>query len=157
TRETAGEIDFMLAHAPRALDAAFIGLDRVATIVRSMQDFAHPDGNARTSIDLNRAIESTLTIAANECKRVADVRTELGPLPPVSCHAGEINQAILNLVINAVHAIQDTVGTTGAKGTITVSTRQDGREVEIAVRDTGTGIPDAIRDKIFNPFFTTKE
>jgi signal transduction histidine kinase len=96
-------------------------------------------------------------IAAHECKYVADVATELAELPPVRCNAGEINQAVLNLVINAAHAIRDVVGETGARGKITVRTRRDGNEVEIAVGDTGTGIPPEIRDKIYDPFFTTKE
>src|SRR5262249_3849630 len=90
-REAACEIDFLLAHSPRALEAALVGLGRVAEIVRSIQDFAHPDSNQKIAVDLNRAIESTLLIAANECQLVADVHTELAPLPPVCCHAGEIN------------------------------------------------------------------
>jgi signal transduction histidine kinase len=96
-------------------------------------------------------------IAAHEYKYVADVATELGDLPPVRCNAGEINQAVLNLVINAAHAIRDVVGQTGARGKITVSTRHDAGEVEIAISDTGTGIAPEIRDQIYDPFFTTKE
>jgi len=125
--------------------------------VRSMKDFAYPDRDEKTPIDLNRAIESTLMIAAHECKYVADVETDLAPLPPVSCHAGEINQAVLNLVINAAHAIRDLVGASGTKGKITVRTRCLPHAVEIAVSDTGCGIADRIRDKIYDPFFTTKE
>jgi signal transduction histidine kinase len=122
-----------------------------------MKDFAHPDRDEKTLVDLNRAIESTLMIAANECKYVADVHTELAAIPLVRCNGGEINQAVLNLVINAAHAIRDVVGQSGQKGKIVVRTRRDGGEVEIAISDTGTGIPDAIRDKIYDPFFTTKE
>jgi signal transduction histidine kinase len=85
------------------------------------------------------------------------VETDLAPLPLVRCNSGEINQAVLNLMINAAHAIHDVVGESGAKGKIVVRTRQDGGEVEIAISDTGGGIPSAIRDKIYDPFFTTKE
>jgi len=155
--EAEADIDYVLAKGPGALDDALHGLGRVAAIVRSMKEFAHPDRNEKTLVDLNRAVENTLMVAASECKYVADVRTELAPLPLVYCNAGEINQAVLNLVVNAAHAIRDLVGQTGAKGTITVCTRHDGSEVEIAIRDTGTGIPRAIRDKIYDPFFTTKE
>ncbi|HZJ63573.1 MAG TPA: AAA family ATPase [Kofleriaceae bacterium] len=155
--EEEADVDYALSNAPGALDAALVGLGRVTAIVRSMKDFAHPDRDEKTPVDLNRAVESTLMIAANECKYVADVHTELGALPPVRCNGGEINQAVLNLVINAAHAIRDVVGDTGARGKITVATRQDGREVEIAISDTGTGIPPAVRDKIYDPFFTTKE
>jgi signal transduction histidine kinase len=155
--EPDGDVDYAIANTPPALDAALEGLARVATIVRSMKDFAHPDRDEKTLVDLNRAIESTLMIAAHECKYVADVHIELAALPPVRCNGGEINQAILNLVINAAHAIRDVVRQTGARGRIDVRTRRDGSEVEIAIRDTGTGIPAAIRDKIYDPFFTTKE
>jgi len=153
----AGDVDYALANTAPALDAAGDGLGRVAAIVRSMKDFAHPDRDERTLVDLNRAIESTLVIAAHECKYIAEVDTEFLPLPPVRCNAGEINQAVLNLVINAAHAIRDVVGDTGARGKIDVRTRRDGPDVEIAITDSGTGIPEAIRDKIYDPFFTTKE
>src|SRR5678816_940988 len=119
-----------------------------------MKDFAHPDRDEKTLVDLNRAIESTLIIAANECKYVAEVHTELAALPLVRCNGGEINQAVLNLVINAAHAVRDVVGDSGARGQIAVTTRQLHDEVEIAIGDTGTGIPEAIRDKIYDPFFT---
>jgi predicted ATPase/signal transduction histidine kinase/tRNA A-37 threonylcarbamoyl transferase component Bud32 len=151
------DVDYAIANTSPALDAALEGLARVAAIVRSMKDFAHPDRDQKTLVDLNRAIESTLMIAAHECKYVADVHLELAELPPVRCNGGEINQAILNLVINAAHAIRDVVGQTGARGQIDVRTRRDGGEIEIAIRDTGNGIPAAIRDKIYDPFFTTKE
>src|SRR5208337_443975 len=79
-------------------------------------------------------------------------------LPNVPCLAGEINQVLLNLVVNASHAIADVVQhTRGDRGTITISTRDCGDSVEVAVADTGTGIPEHVRDKVFDPFFTTKE
>jgi signal transduction histidine kinase len=155
--EEAGDVDYALSNTPSALAAALDGLGRVAAIVRSMKVFAHPDRDEKTMVDLNQAIESTLVIAANECKFVADVHTDLAPLPLVRCNGGEINQAILNLVINAAHAIRDVVGQSGAKGQIAIGTRHDGNDVEIEIRDTGTGIPIAIRHKIYDPFFTTKE
>jgi signal transduction histidine kinase len=157
TTEAESDVDYTLANAPQALAAALEGLGRVAAIVRSMKDFAHPDRDEKTLVDLNRAIESTLMIAANECKYIADVETDLAALPLVRCNGGEINQAVLNLVINAAHAIQDIVGDTGAKGKICVRTRRDGGDVEIAIADTGGGIPATIRDKIYDPFFTTKD
>ena len=88
---------------------------------------------------------------------VAEVETDLAPLPPVRCHAGELNQVMLNLLVNASHAIADVVGGTGNKGVITVSTRIDGDAVVITVGDTGGGIAENIRHRIFEPFFTTKE
>jgi signal transduction histidine kinase len=75
----------------------------------------------------------------------------------VLCHLGEINQVVLNLIVNASHAIDDVVRNTRQRGKLTVITRSSGSYVEISVSDTGTGIPDSARDKIFDPFFTTKE
>jgi signal transduction histidine kinase len=129
----------------------------VAIIVRSMKEFAHPDSNEMTDTDLNRAIESTLVIASNEYKYVAEMVTNLGEIPSVLCHAGEVNQAVLNIIVNAAHAIADAVKDTGKLGKITVSTRQEGDSVLISITDTGGGIPEHIRARIFDPFFTTKE
>ena len=85
--------------------------------------------------------------------------TDFDPaLPPIPCLPGEFNQVILNLIINATHAIGDVVGEgTNGKGTITISTYGRGDWVEIRIRDTGTGIPEKIRGRIFDPFFTTKQ
>jgi signal transduction histidine kinase len=155
--EEVADLDYLLKDMPLAIASSMEGLSRIATIVRSMKEFAHPDQTAKTSADLNHAIQSTLTVAHNEYKYIADLETDFGDLPPVMCFLGEINQVILNLVVNAAHAITDVVEDSGAKGTLTVRTRLDGDEVEISIGDTGTGIPEAVRDKIFDPFFTTKE
>ena len=110
-------------------------------------------------MDLNRAIETTVTISRHEWKYVAEVSTQLDPtLPLVPCLGGEINQVLLNLVVNAAHAIADLPKNEEAGlGTITISTRIDGDWVEISVADTGTGIPLDIRERVFDPFFTTKD
>jgi len=133
------------------------GLDRVAALVNSMKDFAQPDSPGVTCIDLNRAIENILVIARNEYKYVADVETAFGSLPQVTCHASAINQVLLNVLINAAHAIEDVVKGTNAKGRISIQTSLDEDFVKIAIIDTGCGIPESIRDRIFDPFFTTKE
>jgi len=159
TADAASETDlpYLTEHLPKALDRALDGLDRVATIVRSMKAFAHPDSKEMAAADLNHAIESTLTMARNEYKYVADLETELGELPPVRCHVGELNQAVLNIVVNAAHAIGDVVAGTSTRGRIRVSTYREGDVVVIAIADTGGGIPDHIHNYIFDPFFTTKE
>jgi len=153
----AADLPFLIEELPKALDRAQDGLSRVATIVRSMKSFAHPDGAEMAQSDLNHAIQATLVIALNEYKYVAEVVTDFAPLPCVSCFVGEINQAVLNIVVNGAHAIADVVGDSGARGTLRVSTRQVGDEVEIAIADTGTGIPEAHRARIFDRFFTTKD
>jgi signal transduction histidine kinase len=155
--EKKADLDYILDNTPDALVSSLEGLERIATIVRSMKEFAHPDKAQQALADLNQAIRSTLVIANNEYKYVAELDAQFADLPPVPCYLGEINQVILNLLVNASHAIADVVKNTGARGKITVRTRLDGSEVEISIGDTGTGIPEAARDKIFDPFFTTKE
>jgi signal transduction histidine kinase len=155
--EDDADLDYILENAPVALDRARDGLGRVAAIVRSMKEFAHPDRKEMAQVDLNQAIGSTLVIATNEYKYVADLETGFGDLPLVNCYAGEINQVVLNLIVNAAHAIGDVVKGTSKKGTITVATRVQGEFVEIAIADTGKGIPFEVRSRIFDPFFTTKE
>jgi signal transduction histidine kinase len=151
------DLPYLVENLPKALARALDGLGRVATIARSMKEFAHPDPKEKELVDLNRSVQSTLTIARNEYKYVADVETDLGAIPPVLGHAGELNQALLNLVVNAAHAIGDAVRGSGRKGRIRVRTRVDGDAVVISVSDDGTGIPDEVRDRVFDPFFTTKE
>src|SRR6185369_703083 len=92
-----------------------------------------------------------------EYKDVADVETAYGEIPQVTCHGGQINQVVLNLVVNAAHAIADQVRKNGGRGKIRVQTRVDGDSVVISIEDSGGGIPEGIRARIFDPFFTTKE
>jgi signal transduction histidine kinase len=155
--EDDADLDYILENAPVALDRARDGLGRVAAIVRSMKEFAHPDRKEMAPADLNQAIQSTLVIASNEYKYVADVETQLGEVPLVNCYAGEINQVVLNLIVNAAHAIGDVVKGTQSKGKIKVSTRVLDDQIEIAIADSGKGIPVEVRSRIFDPFFTTKE
>jgi signal transduction histidine kinase len=151
------DLDYSLEHIPKALERSLEGLGRIGAIVRSMKEYAHPDRKEKAAIDLNKNIESTLIIARGEFKHVADLQTDYGALPPICCYAGEVNQMILNVVVNAAHAIADAVKGTEARGRITVRTRSEGPDVLVSIEDTGNGIPAHARDKIFEPFFTTKE
>jgi PAS domain S-box-containing protein len=158
--QVANEVDlaYLCAEIPKAIHQSLDGLDRVATIVRAMKEFSHPGSTEKTSVDINGAIASTLVVSRNEWKYVAEIVEDYDPaLPQVYCLAGELNQVILNLVVNAAHAIAEVAKErAGGKGTITISTRRDGDCVEIRVRDNGAGIPEAVRPNVFNPFFTTK-
>jgi len=151
------DLDYLRENVPQAFDRALEGLERVARIVHSMKEFSHAGSNQMAPVDLNRAIQSTLTVATNEYKYVADVHTELGDIPAVTCHVNDINQVVLNLVVNAAHAIGDVVKDTDRRGLIRVRTEQRADDVVISVSDDGCGIPDEIRARIFDPFFTTKE
>jgi len=158
-RRAEEELDsaFLLKEIPKALDQSLEGVTRVATIVRAMKEFAHPESKDMAAADLNKALLSTLTVARNELKYVADVETDLGDLPPVVCNVGDMNQVFLNLLVNAAHAVGDVMKVTGKKGKISVHTQVDGSMALIAIADTGGGIPEGIRSRIFDPFFTTKE
>jgi signal transduction histidine kinase len=153
------EIDlaYLDANVPGSFDSCQDGINRITTIVRAMKEFAHPDQSEMASADLNRALQTTLAVAKNEYKYVADVTTDFGDLPPVLCHVGDLNQVFLNLIVNAAHAIGDVVGKGGSKGTLRIKTCQEGDSARIDIADTGSGIPEAIRQRIFDPFFTTKE
>ena len=153
------DVDYYAEEVPRAVLQSLDGVERVARIVRAIKEFAHPGSEEKQAIDLNRAVENTVTLARNEWKYVADMVTDFAPhLPLVQCRPSDINQVVLNLVVNAAQAIGEALGAGPQhKGTIRVSTRRDGPWAEIAVCDTGRGIPEEIHSKIFNPFFTTKE
>ncbi|HLP75743.1 MAG TPA: HAMP domain-containing sensor histidine kinase, partial [Candidatus Paceibacterota bacterium] len=154
----AADLEYLFNEVPVAINETLEGVERITRIVRAMKEFSHPGTKDRAAADLNRAIESTTTVARNEWKYVADLALDLDPkLPSVACYLGDFNQAVLNLIVNAAHAIGDVVKEKpGTKGRITVGTRRMDDLVEVRVSDTGTGIPEAIRSRIFEPFFTTK-
>ena len=154
--EEAADLDYLRENVPRSITATLDGARRVAHIVQAMKSFAHPDRGEKTPADLNAALRSTLTVATNELKYVAEVKTELQPLPPVPCFLSDLNQVFLNLLVNAAHAISDVVASTSTRGRIRVKTQMADNQVLISISDTGTGIPEPIRDRIFDPFFTTK-
>jgi two-component system, NtrC family, sensor kinase len=155
----AADLEYLSQEAPQAIEQTLEGVDRIMKIVRSMKEFSHPGCTDRESGDINKAIETTVTVARNEWKYVADVETDLDPsLPLVPCFVGEMNQVFLNILINAAHAIGDVVDrAANQKGKIRISTRGQADWVEIRVSDTGGGIPESIRHRIFDPFFTTKQ
>ena len=155
--EQKGDLEYVSEEVPKAISQSLDGARRVASIVRAMKEFSHPDSADKTTTDLNKGIVSTITVARNEWKYVAEVVTDLdAALPHILCYPGEVNQIILNLIVNSAHSIKDKIKD-GEKGTITISTRSRGPFAEITIADTGMGIPEAIRNRIFEPFFTTKE
>jgi PAS domain S-box-containing protein len=153
------ELDYLRVEIPLAIRQSMDGIQRVTEIVKAMKEFSHPGVDKKVATDVNKAIENTLTVARNEWKYVADIHVELEPdLPQIICLPGEINQALLNIIVNAAQAIQDvTQEGHEEKGVITLKTIAEGDWVEIQIKDTGPGIPEYARPHIFEPFYTTKE
>jgi PAS domain S-box-containing protein len=151
------DLTYVLESTPKALETMVEGLKRVAELVAGMRNFAHPDQKEMVLVDLNQALKSTLTIARNEYKYVAELETDLADLPQVICHAREVNQVVLNIIVNSAHAIAEVVKGSDKKGLIRVLSRVDQDSVVISIADSGGGIPAEIQARIFDPFFTTKE
>lgn len=152
------KLDHLRNELPSALNDARNGIGRITQIVRAMKNFSHPGGEKLIPSDLNQAIENTLIVCRNTWKYVAELKTHLDPeLPLIPCLLGDFNQVIVNLVVNASHAISDVVATRpGTKGVITVSSHLADSWAEVRVTDTGSGIPESALAHIFTPFFTTK-
>ncbi len=154
------EVDYayLREEIPKSIDQSLEGIARVAGIVRAMKEFSHPGVEEKTPIDINAAIQSTVTVSRNEWKYDAELEMDLDPtLPLVPCLPGDFNQVILNILVNAAHAIRDaTDKESRGKGVIRVTTRSEGSWAKIMISDTGMGIPETILSRIFDPFFTTK-
>lgn len=130
------------------------GVERITTIVSNLKEFSRAGENQVTDIyDINQGVESTLVIARNTYKYVAEVHRDLQHVPTITCNANEINQVLLNIVVNAAQAIEAAKTPNGA---ITIGTRSDGCFIRCSISDNGPGIPAAVRESVFEPFFTTK-
>jgi signal transduction histidine kinase len=156
-RATAGEqkadIDYLTTEVPVAVAQSLEGIERVASLVRAMKSFSYKDSSDRSYADLNEALTTTLTVARNEVKYVADVVLDLGDLPEVLCHVGDLNQVFLNLLVNAADALEDKE----ERGQIRITTRAEDSMAVISIVDNGCGMPPELQRVIFEPFFTTKE
>ncbi|MFP3908051.1 MAG: sensor histidine kinase, partial [Acidimicrobiales bacterium] len=155
--EDQADIEFVTSEVPEAVASALDGAHRVASIVRAMKAFDHPDRAEPQPVDLNEVIANTLIVARNELKYVADVETRLGEVPTLAANPGDLGQVFLNLFVNAADAIGQVVAPTGGRGTVTVTSEVVENTAVVTVADTGGGIPDEVGDRIFEPFFTTKE
>jgi signal transduction histidine kinase len=157
-RETA-DVEYLKQEIPQAVAQSLEGTQRISKIVSAMKEFSHPGRQEKESVDVNRVIENAVTVATNEWKYVAEVHKNLDPtLPTVGGYRAELGQVILNLIVNAAHAIGDVVGDgSKGKGRIDITTSRLDGAVEIRIKDSGTGIPEDIRSRVFDPFFTTKE
>lgn len=152
--------DYLEEEIPQAIQQSQDGIQQISSIVLAMKDFSHPGSNEKEMADINQLIQTTVTVARNEWKNIAELNLDLADdISPVPCQPNEISQVILNMLINAAHAVvqQQQEGDTVEPGAISITTRTVGKFLQIIIADTGGGIPETIRHKIFDPFFTTKE
>lgn len=150
------DLKYVMEELPEALQQASYGMDQIRTIVTAMKDFSYSKDSMEAA-NLNKAIESTVTVSRNEWKRIAEVVLDLDEdLPEIPCIVSTLNQVILNIIINAAHAIEE-LKSEGKKGTISIRTWIDDAHAVIEIKDTGCGMRDDVQRRIFDPFFTTKE
>lgn len=145
------DVEFILSDIDGVLKESMEGTTRVTEIVQNLKSFAREDSAQKRPHDLNDGVESMIRMVWNELKYSCTVAKELQPLPTVHCHAGQINQVIMNMLVNAAHAM----GSRG--GTITVRTEARETEVMFSISDTGCGMTPEVMTHIFDPFFTTKD
>lgn len=152
---TLAQLEYFKQEAPKAIEQSLEGIDRISHIVTAMRFFTHPGSENKEIADLNQIIQNAISLSRNEWKIIAEIKTDLDPnLPGVECLPIELSQVVLNIIINAIHAIQDSGE---EKGQIVIVSRQAGELIEVSITDNGTGIPKEIQSKIFDPFFTTKD
>lgn len=168
------DYEFLIEEIPKAIKQSKRGIQNVTRIVSAMRSFAHPGTEEKSLTDIHNAIQSTVTISRNEWKYVADLETDFdSALPAVPCYVGEFNQVILNLIVNAAHAIGKVINEKKAesklidgiegfkevdlKGKIKIATKKNEDNAEIRISDSGCGISQKIMERVFDPFFTTKD
>ncbi len=155
------DIDYLVERLPHAADRSVEGVERVEAIIRSLKACADASSGDLRADDVNRAVKNAVTVVELDCLRVTLLGVEFGDLPPVVCRVGDIYEAVLQLLTNAVDAValRHGTGQPGAlpAGRIAVRTARDGDHVVITIADNGAGIAPAIAGRVFDPFFTTKE
>ncbi|MDP3481448.1 MAG: ATP-binding protein [Desulfoprunum sp.] len=156
--EQDADVEYLQDEAPKAFEQTRGGVDRVTKLVLGLKGFAHSgDGEMKRPVDLNEIINNSLIVCHNVYKYVAEMETDFGELPTINIYPGDIGQVIVNLVVNAAHAIADLKGESAEMGKIKISTSCQDKVITISVSDTGGGIPEGVRQRVFDPFFTTKD
>ena len=137
-----------------ALTESRDGIRQVRDIVLLMKEFAHPGTGAKEEADLNKIVKSVAAICRNRQKNIAEIEFELeDDLPPVKCRRGQIQQVILNIVLNALDAVDEA---RDSDGRVKIATYCNNNHIVVAISDNGPGVPASLKEKIFDPFFTTK-
>lgn len=143
------EIDYIKADVIELLTESAEGLDRVKQIIQDLKNFARADDAVFVDADLIRGIDSTLNVVWNELKYKAHVHKEYTSIPLVRCVPSQINQVLMNMLVNAAHAIDK-------QGDIWIRTGVDAENVWVEIEDNGCGMTEEVRQRIFDPFYTTK-
>lgn len=152
------EICYLVKEIPKAISESLLGVEKVSKIVRAMRDFSNPAGENKIALDINRAIETTITVAMSQWRCTADVETQLDEeIQTAICFPAEIHEVLFNLIVNAADAIKHAGNSSDRRGVIRITTASANGWIEIRVSDNGVGIPEEYRTRIFEPFFTTKE
>jgi signal transduction histidine kinase len=151
------DLPYLAEEFPNALDNVQQGVARIASIVRAMKELTHPGTRETAQTDINRALDNALKVTANAYKYLADVEVDFAPLPKVTCFPNDLGQVFLNIIVNAAQAMEDRHDAGAPRGKLRLATRVDGGFAVVSISDTGGGIPETIRDRIFEAFFTTKE
>jgi signal transduction histidine kinase len=152
-------LGFLREQAPLALEQTLGGVDQVRSIVQALKEFSHPGEENAVDVDIHHLVDMASTVTRSTWRYVANLRLELCDTQPmVRGYPQELGQVLINLIVNAAHAVEERYA--GASettlGTITIRTRSASDHVEIQIADDGRGIPEAIRDRIMAPYFTTK-
>ncbi|WP_369959420.1 ATP-binding protein [Pseudomonas benzenivorans] len=143
------EYDYIRNDVEALIGESEDGIDRVKKIITALKDFSHMEEEAFRCADLHQGLDTTLNVVNNELKYKAEVIKEYGQLPEVECIPSQINQVLMNLLVNAAHAMEEF-------GRITLRSAQEGDWVWLEVEDTGKGIEPHLLNRIYEPFFTTK-
>ena len=144
------DLDYVLGDLGSLIAESLDGVERVGKIVQNLRDFSQVDKGERELADLNKGLESTLNIVWNELKYKATVQKNYGDIPKIMCSPMELNQVFMNILVNAAQAIED-------RGTVTISSYCEDDHVCVAISDTGKGMSAEVQERIFEPFYTTKD
>ncbi|MCF3111935.1 GHKL domain-containing protein [Niabella sp. CC-SYL272] len=133
------------------------GASRTSEIVKGLKSFARVDEANWKRVDINEGIDSTLLLVKNTFPQNFQLIKELGTIPRIECEPGKINQVIMNIVTNAIQAIQERIHEDGKQGVLTIKTWEEDQMVKMSIGDNGMGMTEDVKNKIFDPFFTTKD
>ncbi|QYO62811.1 sensor histidine kinase [Leptolyngbya sp. 7M] len=161
------ELEFLLEDLPQMIDSMKLGIDRIRDVMQSLRNYSRQDGKEKQWTDLHMGLNTTLMILSHRLKAKPDclairVVKQYGELPPFKCYSGQLNQVFMNLIANAIDAIEEenvtrkTAGLKPKQNTITIRTAATENGVEIHIVDDGPGIPLEIQQRLFDAFFTTK-